>query len=53
MNMVTPEARMQPTPSIDRRENRAPMRRQPAPSCTSASAIRKAGMPPIQIAAPS
>ena len=43
---------MQATPAMDMRENRAPTRRQDAPSFTRASAIRKAGMPPTQIAAP-
>ena len=44
---------MQATPAIDMRENRPPISRQLPPSCTRASAETKAGMPPIQIAAPS
>ena len=44
---------MQATPAIDMLENRAPTARQAIPSCTRASAETKAGMPPIQIAAPS
>ncbi len=43
---------MQATPTMDMRENRAPMRCQARASFTRLSAIRKHGMPPIQIAAP-
>ena len=48
-----PLTRMQATPAIDMREKRAPTRRNAAPSRTRASASRKHGRPPIQIAAPS
>ena len=44
---------MQATPAIDIRENRAPTASQPVRSCTVPKAETKAGMPPIQIAAPS
>ena len=50
--MAMPLTRMQATPAIDMREKRAPTSRHAAPSCTRASASRKHGMPPIQIAAP-
>ncbi len=50
--MVAPDPTMQTTPSIEMRENRSPISRQQAPSCTRASAETKQGMPPIQIAAP-
>ena len=48
-----PLTRMQATPAIDMREKRAPISRHEAPSRTRASASRKHGMPPIQMAAPS
>ena len=50
--MVMPLTRMQATPAIDMRENRAPTSRQAGAVCDAASASRKQGMPPIQIAAP-
>ena len=42
-----------PTPAMDRRENRAPTMRNAVGSRTRESAAVKAGMPPIQTAAPS
>ncbi len=51
--MTAPETMMQPTPTIDMREKRAPTARQPMPSLMCERASTNAGMPPIQIAAPS
>ena len=47
------DTRMQPTPAMLIRLNRAPTRRSACPSRSRPSAMTKNGMPPTQIAAPS